>query len=39
MALGKPIIGVLSGEGASIIKKSNCGLVEEDYDYIKLAKK
>lgn len=39
MALGKPIIGAIGGEGASIIKKSNCGLVEENYDYVNLAKK
>ena len=39
MALGKPIIGVLSGEGANIIKESRSGLIEENYDYIELAKK
>ena len=33
MALGKPIIGVLSGEGANIIKESDCGIVEENYNY------
>ena len=39
MALGKPIIAVISGEGAKLIKDSNCGIVEENYDYEKLAKK
>ena len=39
MALGKPIIGALNGEGAKIIIESNCGVVEENYDYLKLAKK
>ena len=37
MALGKPIIAVLRGEGATIIKDSSCGLVEENYNYLKLA--
>ena len=37
--LGKPIIAVISGEGAKLIKDSNCGLVEENYDYEKLAEK
>ncbi len=39
MALGKPIIGVLKGEGADIIKESKCGIVESKYDYVELAKK
>lgn len=39
MALGKPIIGALNGEGAKIIVESNCGVVEENYDYLELAKK
>lgn len=39
MALGKPIIGVLSGEGANIIKESRSGLTEENYDYKELANK
>tara|TARA_B100000900_G_scaffold54981_1_gene40905 strand:- start:1730 stop:2923 length:1194 start_codon:yes stop_codon:yes gene_type:complete len=39
MALGKPIIGALNGEGAKIIIESNCGVVEENYDYLELAKK
>ena len=37
MAMGKPIIGVMSGEGADIIKKSQCGFVIENYDYTELA--
>ncbi len=39
MALGKPIIGVLKGEGADIITESKCGIVESKYDYVELAKK
>tara|TARA_A100001015_G_scaffold310254_1_gene411289 strand:+ start:968 stop:2161 length:1194 start_codon:yes stop_codon:yes gene_type:complete len=39
MALGKPIIGVLNGEGARLIIESNCGLVVENYDYLELVKK
>ncbi len=39
MALGKPIIAVINGEGAELIKASHCGLVEENYDYESLAKK
>jgi len=39
MALGKPIIGLLRGDAADIIKQSNCGIVEENYDYIELAEK
>ena len=39
MALGKPIIGVLKGEGAQLIVDSNCGIVEENYNYEDLAKK
>ena len=27
MAMGKPILGMIGGEGASILKKSNSGLV------------
>ena len=38
LALGKPIIGVLQGEGATIIKDSKCGMVEEKYNYVELAK-
>ena len=38
MALGKPIIGVLQGEGATIIKDSKCGMVEENYNYEELAR-
>ena len=37
MALGKPIIAVIKGEGADIIRKSNCGVVEENYNYSRLA--
>ena len=32
MALQKPVIGVLKGEGAELIKDSNCGFVEENYN-------
>ena len=38
MALQKPIIGVLKGDGAEIIKDSNCGFVEENYNYNNLSK-
>ena len=37
LALRKPVIGVLQGEGAEIIKSSNCGIVEEKADYLALA--
>ncbi len=39
MALGKPVIGFISGDGAEIIKKAKCGIYEENNDYIGLAKK
>tara|TARA_X000000368_G_scaffold143113_1_gene112771 strand:- start:1741 stop:2934 length:1194 start_codon:yes stop_codon:yes gene_type:complete len=39
MALGKPIIGMLNGEGAKIINEADCGIVEENYNYEELAKK
>ena len=39
MALGKPIIGALNGEGARLIIESNCGLAVENYDYVELVKK
>ena len=39
MALGKPIIGMLNGEGANLIKEADCGIVEENYNYEELAKK
>lgn len=39
MALGKPIIGVLNGEGKRLIVESDCGIVEENYNYEELAKK
>jgi len=38
MALQKPIIAVLKGDGAEIIKDSNCGFVEENCNYNNLAK-
>tara|TARA_B100001029_G_C15058367_1_gene456241 strand:+ start:1936 stop:3144 length:1209 start_codon:yes stop_codon:yes gene_type:complete len=38
MALQKPIIAILKGDGAEIIKDSNCGFVEENYNYNNLAK-
>ena len=38
MAMQKPIIAVLKGDGAEIIKDSNCGFVEENYNYNNLAK-
>ena len=38
MALGKPVIALLKGEGAGIINESKCGFVEEKNDYINLAK-
>ena len=37
IAMKKPVIGVLQGEGAKIIKQSKCGIVQEDGDYIELA--
>lgn len=33
MASGKPVAAMLSGEGARIIKESNCGFVVESGDY------
>ena len=39
MALGKPIIGMLNGEGANLIKEADCGFVEENYNYEEVAKK
>ena len=33
MALSKPVIGVISGEGAEIIKQSKCGFVEEKNNF------
>ncbi len=38
MALQKPIIAVLKGDGAEIIKDSKCGFVEENNNYKNLAK-
>lgn len=37
MALAKPVIGVISGEGAEVINQSNCGIVQESSDYKELA--
>lgn len=37
MANGKPIVGMLNGDGADIIKKSDCGLVAPAANYQKLA--
>lgn len=33
MAAGKPIIGMLSGEGGDIIRESNCGFVSDSGDF------
>lgn len=38
MCTQKPILGMLNGEGAQIIKDSNCGFVAEAGDYNDLAK-
>ena len=38
MSLGKPIIAFLKGEGATIIKDARCGIVEENNNYVELAK-
>ena len=38
MAMQKPILAVLKGEGADIIKKSKCGFVEINGDYDNLIK-
>ena len=37
LAMKKPVIGVIQGEGAKIIKESKCGIVQENGDYIELA--
>jgi len=37
LAMKKPVIAVLQGEGAAIIKDSDCGVVQEKADYIELA--
>ena len=39
MALQKPIIAVLKGEGEKIILDSKCGIVENNNDYLSLCKK
>ena len=36
MAMGKPIIGLISGEGADIIKKSKSGIYSNYFDYDEL---
>ncbi len=36
--MSKAVIGVLQGEGADIIKTSKCGIVQEQGDYLELAK-
>ena len=37
MSMGKPIIGVLGGEGANLILESNCGIVQSNFNYSSLA--
>jgi colanic acid biosynthesis glycosyl transferase WcaI len=37
MAAGKPILGMLSGEGSRIIDEANCGLIAASGDYEMLA--
>ena len=37
LAMKKPVVGVLEGEGAKIIKQSKCGIVQENGDYKELA--
>ena len=37
LALQKPVIGVIQGEGASVIKSSKCGIVQENSNYIELS--
>lgn len=39
LALSKPIIGVLKGEGEKIILESNSGIVESNNDYLSLSLK
>ncbi len=39
MALSKPVIGLISGEGAKIIKDANCGICSENDNFIELSKK
>ena len=38
MSLGMPVLGSISGEAYSIIKKSNCGLVSHASDETQLFK-
>tara|TARA_X000001036_G_scaffold378596_1_gene369018 strand:+ start:13 stop:1209 length:1197 start_codon:yes stop_codon:yes gene_type:complete len=33
MALAKPVLAVISGEGASIVKEAKCGFVEEENNF------
>lgn len=37
MASGRPVVAMLSGEGAELIKKSNCGFVSESGDFMNFA--
>ncbi len=37
LALGKPILAVISGEAATIIKNADCGYVNEDNDFNKFS--
>ena len=39
MALKKPLIAVLKGEGEKIVRESNSGIVENNNDYLSLSKK
>ncbi len=37
MAFGKPIVGMLNGIGAQVLKEANCGYVCNSSDYVSLA--
>ena len=39
MALSKPVIGLISGEGAKIIKDAKCGIYSENDNFVELSKK
>ncbi len=39
MAIGKPIMGIINGEGADVIRKSSCGWCVDADDYEGLAQK
>ena len=39
MAIGKPIMGIINGEGADVIRKSECGWCVDADDYEDLARK